>query len=459
LPFCNTTYIFKSVDGRQPHISCKGKEDTAMETITKAQLKNIGRSFVNNEITGLLSITLGDDRSNLALDLEAHPSWDRSGTLRSEFEIESLLERCHDFAFEAKQGGDDRSDQQELETLTDINLDGISTLLLEDKADFKSALHDLLDVHQARMILEFGDDDDHLTRDQIAALSDLAVETVRLAGFADGDDKLPQERPGVARKAEVKRWLIHKNRYTEFKRSPPFILTPDAPAETVKELIDTIRLQAYRHLPQTGDIHNLLDDTQDQAGLSDLLERRTFNPNNLSWITPENAITIGKRLELDARWLFENLDRHGYDVRRTMLASEISDEPFEEPMQEAPTDQPVTRELIRKVLQDNQSIERHPAQKGPNKKLDGYRINDGPTFAHQHDGKAQILWLPETAPLPDGIPAQHYPSVGSGEPVARHSGLIKFPELGRQAVKKVKVKNRDMLNQIVGMLLGSQDET
>jgi hypothetical protein len=391
------------------------------------------------------------------LDLSKHPSQDLSGNVRSQFELELLLERCYEFVFDAKQGGDDVSDQEALETLIHTNLDGVSVLASTAQSEL-DLLTTLLTAHRGRMTLEFGSDDDTLNREEIAAISGLAVETIRLAGFAEGDDRLPQQRPGVARPADVKRWLIHKNRYMELKKLPPVVLRPVSPAESTRELIETFRAQAYRHLSQSGQIHELLSDPSDQAALSRFWETKSFDPVHLGWITPENAIEIGRHLQIEARWLFENLDRLGSEERRSILASRIADGLEDEPMVQAPAAQGVSRELMRKLFADNPLIERHPAQKGPNKKLDGYRVKGGPAFAHQHDGKSQFLWLPESVPLPGSIPAQHYPAVAANQSVARHSGLVKFPELGRQAVKKVQVKNSDMLNEIVGMLLGSQDE-
>jgi hypothetical protein len=51
---------------------------------------------------------------------------------------------------------------------------------------------------------------------------------------------------------------------------------------------------------------------------------------------------------------------------------------------------------------------------------------------------------------------KHYPAVDESGPMARHSGLSKFPELARTKVKEVLVKNPDVLNDLVGALLSAQ---
>lgn len=415
-------------------------------------LKAFAQSYIHNEIRDLLNVVLGDDRSELVLGLKDHPTKDRAGSDRTRFELEMLLERCHDFAFNAVQGGDDKSDQEMLEAFFSINLKDLA--VDPSNTDSMAIVGTLLEAHVARMTLEFPvSDDDLLTRDQISLLSDFAVETIRLAGFAEGDDCLPQQRPGVAKSADVKAWLKHKGRYQEFQRVPPRILKPEAPAADEMELASDIRMQTYRHLETTAEVYEILPSESNRLAFKAFFQNKHFDPADLDWVTPENAQLLSKPLRIDAKWLFENLDRLAFQSRRELLLAQMEDETLDEPLPKAPEDTAITPELIRRVLRSHAEIQRHPAERKPNVKLDGYLVSGGHAFAHEHNGKSQFLWVPESLPVSEDIVRKHYPAVDDSQPMARHSGLSKFPELARTQVKKVHVKTPEVLNGIVEALL------
>lgn len=417
-------------------------------------LKTFALGYVHSEVKDLIGIVLGDDRSELALDLENHPIKDGSGGNRTLFELEILLKSCHDFAFNAAQGGDDMADQEKLDAFYSINLQHLA--VEPSNTDSMAVIGTLLEAHQARMTLEFPvSDDDWLTREQISLLSGFAVETIRLAGFAEGEDCLPQQRPGVATTVDVKRWLKHKGRYQEFQRVPPYILKPETPAADETELAGEIRMQTYRHLEKTGLVYKILPTESDRSAFEAFFKNKRFDPAHLDWVTPENAQLLSKPLMIDARWLFENLDRLASQARREMLLLQMADETLDEPLPEASVDSVVTAELIRRVLKSHAEIQRHSSERKPNVKLDGYRVAGGYAFAHEHNGKSQFLWVPESLPVSGDCVRKHYPAVDESEPMARHSGLSKFPELARTEVKKVLVKTPDVLNDLVGALLSA----
>lgn len=416
-------------------------------------LKALAESYIHNEIRDLLNIVLGDDRSELALDLENHPTEDQAGAERARFELERLLERCHDFAFNAVQGGDDVADQDMLRSFYNVNLQDVAV----DPSNSMAVIGTLLEAHEARMTLEFPQsNEDQLSREQISLLSGLAVETIRLAGFAEGDDCLPQQRPGVAKSADVKRWLKHKGRYQEFQRVPPRILKPEAPAADETELASDIRMQTYRHLEKTAEVYEILPSESDRLAFKAFFKNKHFDPADLDWVTPENALLLSKPLRIDAKWLFENLDRLASQARRELLLAQMEDETLDEALPKAPDDTVVTPELIRRVLRSHAEIQQHPAERKPNVKLDGYLVSGGHAFAHEHNGKSQFLWVPESLPVSEDVVRKHYPSVGASQPMARHSGLSKFPELARREVKKVHVKSPEVLNGIVEALLNAR---
>jgi hypothetical protein len=403
----------------------------------------------------LIGLVLGDDRSELALDLENHPTKDLLGSDRVLFELEILMESCHDFAFNAVQGDDDMADQEMLDAFYSINLQRLA--VDPSNTDPMAVIGTLLEAHQARMTLEFpAFDNSGLTREQISLLSGFAVETIRLAGFAEGEDCLPQQRPGEAKVADVKRWLKHKGRYQEFQRVPPYILKPEAPAADETELAGEIRMQTYRHLEKTALVYKILPGESDRSAFEAFFKNKRFDPAHLDWVTPENAQLLSKPLMIDARWLFENLDRLASKARRKMLLLQMADETLDEPLPEASVDSVVTAELIRRVFKSHAKIQRHSAERKPNVKLDGYRVAGGHAFAHEHNGKSQFLWVPESLPLSGDAVRKHYPAVDESGPMARHSGLSKFPELARTKVKEVLVKNPDVLNDLVGALLSAQ---
>ena len=423
-----------------------------MDANNLEDLKIFARDYIQSEIQDLLNIVLGDDRSRLALDLENHETKDFEGCVRTRFELELLLERCHDFAYNAVQGGDDKADQEALDAFYSINLGDIA--VSPTNTDSMAIIGTLLEVHRARMTLEFPiSDDDQLSREQISLLSGLAVETIRLAGFAEGDDCLPQQRPGVAKTADVKQWLKHKGRYQEFKRVPPQILKPTDPAPDERELAGEIRRQTYRHLEKTAQVFNLLPSASDRSAFEAFFKNKRFDPENLDWITPDNAALLSKHLKIDARWLFENLHRLGSQASREQMLAEMEGDRSDDLLPRAPSETVVTPELIRRVLRSHDEIQRHPAERQPNVKLDGYMVLGGQAFAHEHNGKSQFLWVPESLPVSEGAVRKHYPAVGSSEPMARHSGLAKFSELARTQVKKVHIKTPDVLNEVVEALL------
>ena len=421
-----------------------------MENLSREKLRKIAQNFINSEVSDLISLSLGQDRTALALDLANHKSTDLSGGTREQFDIELLLDRCFDFAVERRQGGDDRADQDSLRTLVEFNA---GKMVIDSTfAERQETLGLLLDLHEAVMALEYGEDDDTLTREQIALLSGLAVETVRLAAFAKGEDRLPQERPGVARKADVQRWLIHKGKYREFKRLPPVVLKPEARSSSARELAETIHLQALRQLDKTSEVYSMLP-AEHRPGFEAFMKTRAFDPDNLQWVTPENAETLGSALMIDPCWLFESLDFWASEARRRHMVNLLAEQMARKSPPKAPSGVVADKETIRKVLANHPLIEKHPAQRKPNAKIDGYRVIEGIAFAHQHDGKTQFLWIPDEISVPDTWVVKHYPPVGSNEPTARHSGLAKFPELGRTGIKKIKVKDSDSFNEMLDLLL------
>ncbi|MFL1404633.1 hypothetical protein ACJO2E_04710 [Marinobacter sp. M1N3S26] len=421
-----------------------------MENLTLERLRQVAQDFVFNEVSDLLSITLGDDRKVLALDLDHHETKDLSGNRRKAFHIEQILENCFQFAVERRQGGDDEADQQMLRSLA--NFDAGELVVDSTLKERQTVLGELLELHEAVMAFEYGDDDDALTREQIALLSGLAVETVRLAAFAEGEDKLPQERPGVARKADVQRWLLHKGKYREFKWRPPFVLKPDAPSPSARELAETIHHQALRQLDKTSEVYSILS-PEHRPGFEAYLKAKAFDPENLQWVTPDNAETLGIALMIDPCWLFESLDFWASEARRRHMVGQLAEQMARKSPPKAPSGVVADKETLREVLTNHPSIEKHPAQRKPNTKIDGYRVIGGIAFAHQHAGKTQFLWVPDEIAVRDPSIVKHYPAVGSGEPTTRHSGLAKFPELGRAGIKKIKVKDSDSFNEILNLLV------
>ena len=426
-----------------------------METLTLNRLHQVAQDFVLNEVSDLLSVTLGDDRKELALDLENHETSDLNGNRRDTFQIEQLLESCFQFAVERRQGGDDDADQQMLLSLVDFNA---GELVVESTLNQRrKVLGQLLELHEAVMAFEYGEDEDTLTREQVALLSGLAVETVRLAAFAEGEDKLPQERPGVARQADVQRWLIHKGRYREFKRLPPFVLNPDTASSSARELAETIYGQAVRKLEKTSEVFSLVP-AEHRGGFEEFLKTREFNPDELQWVTIENAERLGTILMIDPCWLFENLDLWASDARRRRLVGQLAEQVARKTPPKAPSGTAADKETVRAVLANHPSIEKHPAQRKPNAKIDGYRVVGGLAFAHQHEGKTQFLLIPDDISVPESAIIKHYPAVDSDEASTRHSGLAKFPELGRSAVNKVKLKDSNAFNEILDRLVASSVE-
>lgn len=420
-------------------------------------LKTFAENYIYNEIRDLLNMVLGDDRSELALNLENHPTQDRAGGYRTRFELEMLLQSCHDFAFNAVQGGDDEADQEMLRSFYSISLRDVA--VDPSNTDSMAVIGTLLEAHEARMTLEFPQSDDELlTREQISLLSGFAVETIRLAGFAEGDDLLSQQRPGEAKTVDVKRWLKHKGRYKEFQPLPTYIHKPEVPAADEMELASDIRMQAYRHLEKTAEVYKILPSESDRLAFKAFFKNKRFDLADLDWVTPENAQLLSKPLWIDAKWLFENLDRLASRARRELLLAQMKDEALDEPLPKAPGDTVVTPELIRRVLRSYAEIQRHPAERKPNVKLDGYLVSGGHAFAHEHNGKSQFLWVPESLPVSEDVVRKHYPSVDHSQPMARHSGLSKFSELARAKVKKVHLKTPDVLNNVVEALLGARTE-
>jgi hypothetical protein len=423
-----------------------------METLTPNNLRQVAQDFVLNEVSDLLSVTLGDDRKELALDLEHHETTDLNGHRRETFEIEQLIERCFQFAVERRQGADDDADQQMLRSL--VEFDAGALVVDSTLNERRKELGGLLELHEAVMAFEYGEDKDTLTREQVALLSGLAVETVRLAAFAEGEDKLPQERPGVARKADVQRWLIHKGRYREFKWLPPFVLKPETACSSARELAETIYGQALRKLEKATEVFPIVP-AEHRAGFEEFLSSRQFNPDEQQWVTIENAERLGTALMIDPCWLFENLDLWASDARRRQLVSQLAEQIARKTPPKALPGSAAGKETVRAVLAKHPSVEKHPAQRKPNAKIDGYRVVGGLAFAHQHEGKTQFLWIPDDIAVPESAIAKHYPAVGPDEASTRHSGLAKFPELHRSAVNKVKLKDSDSFNEILDRLAAS----
>lgn len=421
-----------------------------MENLSREKLQKIAQDFINNEVSDVINLFLGQDRTALALDLDNHKSQDLSGGTREHFEIELLLDRCFEFAFERRQGRDDQADHDALRALVEFNAG--DTVIDSTFAERQESLGLLRDLHEAVMAFEYGENDDTLTREQIAFLSGLAVETVRLAAFAEGEDRLPQERPGVARKADVQRWLLHKGKYREFKWLPPFVLKPEAPSPSARELAETIHHQALRQLDKTREVHSILP-PEHRPGFEAYLKTKAFEPGNLQWVTPENAENLGTALKIDPCWLFESLDLWASEARRRYIVGQLAEQMARKSPPKAPSGVVADKEAVREVLANHLLIEKHPAQRRPNAKIDGYRVIGGIAFAHQHEGKTQFLWVPDEISVPDSSIIKHYPAVGSDESTTRHSGLAKFPELGRAGINKIKVKDSDSFNEILNRLV------
>ncbi|WP_417517893.1 hypothetical protein [Marinobacter sp.] len=421
-----------------------------MENPSREKLQKIAQNFINNEVSDVINLFLGQDRAELALDLENHKSRDLSGGTREKFDIDMLLTRCREFAVERRQGADDQADQDSLRALVQFNAgDAVIDSTFKERQE---TLGQLLDLHKAVMNFEYGKDDDTLTREEIALVSGLAVETVRLAGFAEGEDKLPQERPGVARKADAQRWLLHKGKYREFKWLSPFVLKPEAPSPSARELAETIHHQSLRQLDKTKEVYSILS-PEHRPGFEAYLKTKVFDPDNLQWVTPENAETLGTALMIDPCWLFESLDVWASEARRHQMLDRLAEQMARKSPPKAPSGVVADKETIREVLTNHPLIEKHPAQRKPNAKIDGYQVMGGTAFAHQHEGKTQFLWVPDEITLPESTIVKHYPAVSSDEPTTRHSGLAKFRELGRIGINKIKVRDSDAFNEILNLLV------
>jgi hypothetical protein len=176
------------------------------------------------------------------------------------------------------------------------------------------------------------------------------------------------------------------------------------------------------------------------------------------WVTIENAERLATTLMIDPCWLFENLDLWASEARRRRLVGQLAEHVARKTPSKAPSGTAADKETVRAILANHPSIEKHPAQRKPNAKIDGYRVAGGLAFAHQHEGKTQFLWIPDDISVPESAIVKHYPAVGSDEASTRHSGLAKFPELGRSAVNKVKLKDSNAFNEILDRLVASSVE-
>lgn len=414
-----------------------------MERIPKPQeLHDVAEEFIDNELSALISVI--GSRSVYESFLAARENGEPT-------QLQDLLNRTYQFAVNAIESGQETEDQPLLDMLCDLDLgDGVCVSTLQDR---RQALMNLSILHQARISLELDDPASAtLYRNELALLSGLSEETIRLAAYSEDDaERLAQDRGGLVRAEEAKRWLLAKNLHKPFQPLPKVVHSPTESAKTVKDLAQTFYAQGFRMGLSRTDLRGLFGEEQ-RPGWAYMLDQHGFDLARTEWLTPANARTLGEILNLDPVWTFDNLHRLRAEAERRQLLTELEALREEPPLTEAPTDRPVTAELVREVITSQPGLQRHPAQRTENKKLDGYQLDNGLAFAHQHETKTQYLWVPAELPIDDERLVTNYPAIGAGETAGRHSGLLKFPELGRTAVKKVQIRHGAVLNDILNML-------
>lgn len=409
---------------------------------TPKALTEVADAFINCEFRALIDL-FGSEALSECLNESSRNATDP-------FALDSMLRRTYHFAVDSEEGGSEHDDNLALGLLMDFDLGG--ELSVSTKAERKKALKPLWHLHYARMKLEFAEPDDTLDRQEISLLSGLAVETIRLAGYAEGEDQLVQERGGHVHHLEAKRWLKHKGLYTPLKKLPVNVMRPDVPARDTRDLCQTILHQCHRSVLTVSDLKGLFGE-EHRAGWSYFLDNRKFDLARSGWVTTSNARSLGELINLDIVWLFENLHRLKAEAEREELVRNLVSGTENVEITDAPSDAVITAELIRQIINGRPDIHQHPAQQGPNKKIDGYRLENGAAFAHQHDTQTQYLWVPDFVSV-ERTDLETFYAASEGDGLAgRHSGLLKFPELGRsKPVKKVHIKNGAVLNDVLRQL-------
>ncbi|QCF27475.1 hypothetical protein [Hydrocarboniclastica marina] len=410
--------------------------------ITQEDLRRIADDFIGSEVSGLLNLALGDDRKEVALDLDGYRTRGPDGEVRTKFAIQELLERVFAFAVMAEEVGREREDEEALDAFLDFDAGRVAISSRSERLE----LLELAELHRARLTLEFGYEGEALTRTQVALLGDFAEETVRAAGFAEGDAHLPQMQGGHVTREDARRWLNHKGRYKPLKRFPPSPFEPTWEPHTIDALMgwmsgQIVKLGGDNRILVNAVSPELRQDFERALDCGSIEERRT------EWVTPSNAQALARHLKVSAKWLYEHADRLACDSSRRKVLRSM--EEIVLPPEKPSLELSVTAEGMRKFFDGEPDIERHPAQTKPNKKMDGYRIKGGVTFTHQHDGQTQFLWLPAQVAFDRRLQARFYPSPeAQGRNTGRHSGLGKYRELARAPLNKVTVKTYEDLEHI-----------
>ena len=299
--------------------------------------------------------------------------------------------------------------------------------------------------------------------DDIASVGGFALQTVRVATYAKGENQLKVVNRDKVERAEAVRWLTLKGRFKPSRYDYPHEYSPKQELSSARQFPYWLRSACERrNLAPEQLAARIFANLEHRAAFLNVLSYRAdFIDFERPWFSNEIALSMGLALDIDPLWIAKSVLRIAHNEKLDRAVKILSEIDVQRPeAEERPEDisdsHPLDPIVAKKVLGSSPSVSRHPLQKKPNAKMDGYLHSGVGTITHQHDSKTQYIWIREIDFSPDLHCFVHdrYPAseVNKAGHYGRHSGLKKYPDLVDADLVRIHVTTVGELNKLLDLL-------
>ena len=461
-------------------------------TFTKEELLEDFKKLYFRDIAPfrtLLSTWFYSERVNKLLDLDKYPSFDDMGKRHEKFHLETEFSTLYDYATTAILNyglGDELYAYQYYAQEEILNLERMF-----ERCDYAvwhrgTSLSDkaceIMEVIAARELMtpldwhdnppfndeNLDDPENTISRKVLAILAEVTEESVRQAHYAKGEDRLlPCENSNSCySRAEVIRWLKVKGQFSpcRYAERDPFKFSPDAIFNSAMSFSSWIGKACHHNDINSDDLPRLLGimDRKDDIEAFFNFHSERYGDENfyyylpMQWLTGKVCIKLAQLLKVSPEWMLRTVHSIKKIQEEEALHAALKDLPeMVTPRVDVSDETAIDADLAKQELEYCDWVKSHPSQKKPNKKMDGYKC-EKVTFTHQHDGKAQILWLPAEykSKISTTCKIVDYPAadVNKEGKYNRHSGLRKYQELAEADLIKVILKDVGSFRNVLASL-------
>lgn len=419
------------------------------------------------------------ERVNKLLDLDKYPSFDPMGERHSMFHLENEFSTLYDYATTGIFDNCLINDLCEYKIFASKEIYNLERLL--DSCGYSEWLKgtplsvktvEIMEVIAARELMtplawfdypsfnseNLDEPENTISRKILAILAEVSEESVRQAHYAKGEDRLVgcEASNNFYSRIEAIRWLKVKGKFSpcRYAEKDLFQFNPDAVFDSSISFSNWIRDVCIHNNIDIGMLPDVLG-IKDREGdikiffdhsLNRFCDENFYGYLPMQWLTAKVSIKLAQLLKISPEWMVRTVHAVKKIQEEETLQKALKELPEQvaTPRVDIDDNTAINADLAKQELEYCEWVTRHPSQKKPNKKMDGYQC-EKVTFTHQHDGKAQILWLPAEykSKITVSCKIVDYPAkdVNKDGQYNRHSGLKKYQELSEADLIKVILKD------------------